>query len=92
MKKSLLDHVLDWTGRIVLTLILGFVLLPFVVVFIASFNDSAILSFPPRGWSLRWYANAFEYRDFGRGLVNSLQIAAMGATLALLAGSALPMC
>lgn len=87
MKKSPLDHLLDWSGRIVLTLILGFVLLPFVVVFIASFNDSAILTFPPKAWSLRWYANAFEYRDFGNGLVNSLKIAALGATLALLAGA-----
>lgn len=87
MKKSLLDHVLDWSGRILLTLILGFVLLPFVVVFIASFNDSAILSFPPKSWSFRWYANVLEYRDFGKGLVNSLKIAAIGATLALVAGA-----
>ncbi|WP_375687541.1 ABC transporter permease [Pseudooceanicola sp. LIPI14-2-Ac024] len=87
MRKSFLDHLLDWSGRIILTLILGFVLLPFVVVFIASFNDSAILSFPPKAWSLRWYANAFEYRDFAEGLVNSLKIAAVGATIALIAGA-----
>lgn len=87
MRKSPLDHLLDWTGRILLTAILGFVLLPFVVVAIASFNDGAILSFPPREWSLRWYANAFQYRDFGAGLVNSLRIAAFGASIALLAGA-----
>ncbi|RJL05864.1 ABC transporter permease [Paracoccus aestuarii] len=87
MRKSLLDHLLDWTGRILLTAILGFVLLPFFVVAIASFNDGAILSFPPREWSLRWYANAFQYRDFGAGLVNSLKIAAFGATIALIAGA-----
>ena len=87
MKKSLLDHVLDWTGRIVLTAIVGFVLLPFVVVAIASLNESAILSFPPDSLSLRWYANAFEYRDFAEGLVNSLKIAAVGALVALIAGA-----
>ncbi|RAI03770.1 ABC transporter permease [Acuticoccus sediminis] len=87
MKKTLLDHVLDWSGRIVLTAILGFVLLPFVVVAIASFNDGAILSFPPKAWSLRWYANIFEYRDFGEGLVNSLKVAGLGATIALIAGA-----
>lgn len=87
MKKSVLDHVLDWAGRIMLIAILGFVILPFVVVAIASFNDSAILSFPPKGWSLRWYANAFEYRDFGEGVVNSLKVAALGATVALVAGA-----
>ncbi len=87
MRKSPLDHLLDWAGRIALTAILAFVLLPFVVVAIASFNDGAILSFPPREWSLRWYANAFAYRDFGAGLVNSLRIAAFGATIALIAGA-----
>lgn len=87
MRKSVLDHLLDWSGRIVLISILGFVLLPFVVVAIASLNDGAILSFPPKSWSLRWYANAFEYRDFGAGLVNSLRIAAVGATIALIAGA-----
>ncbi len=87
MRKSFLDHLLDWSGRIVLITILGFVLLPFVVVAIASLNDGAILSFPPKSWSLRWYANAFEYRDFGAGLVNSLRIAAVGATIALIAGA-----
>lgn len=87
MRKTFLDHVLDWSERILLTLILAFVLLPFVVVAIASFNDGAILSFPPRNWSLRWYANAFEYRDFGAGLVNSLKIAGLAATAALVAGA-----
>ena len=87
MKKTLLDHVLDWSGRIVLTVILAFVLLPFVVVAIASLNDSAILAFPPKAWSFRWYANVFEYRDFAEGLVNSLKVAAIGATIALIAGA-----
>ncbi|WMS43820.1 ABC transporter permease [Acuticoccus sp. MNP-M23] len=87
MKKTFLDHVLDWAGRIAITAILGFVLLPFVVVAIASFNDSAILSFPPKDWSLRWYANVFEYRDFAEGFVNSLKVAAIGATIGLVAGA-----
>lgn len=87
MKKTPADHVLDWAGRLVLFAILGFVILPFVVVFIASFNDSAILSFPPREWSLRWYRNAFEYGDFADGLVNSLKVAVLGATIALSAGA-----
>jgi len=87
MQKTFLDHVLDWAGRIILTAIIGFVMLPFIVVAIASFNDSAILSFPPQNWSLRWYVNAFTYRDFADGLVNSLKIAAVGASIALIAGA-----
>ena len=80
MKKSVSDRVLDWGGAILVTAILCFVMMPFLVVAIASFNDGAILSFPPRSWSFRWYANAFQYRDFGAGLVNSLKVAALGAS------------
>lgn len=87
MKRSLADHVLDWAGRALVALILAFVLLPFVVVAIASFNDGAILRFPPENWSLRWYRNAFAYTDFARGLWNSLWIAAIGSTGALIAGA-----
>ncbi|AJY44984.1 ABC transporter permease [Martelella endophytica] len=87
MRKTLMDHVLDWSGRLVLTLILIFVMLPFIVVAIASFNDSAILTFPPKSWSLHWYANALSYRDFGEGLVNSLKIAGLAAVIAIFAGS-----
>ena len=87
MKKSVSDRILDWGGAILVTSILCFVLMPFLVVAIASFNDGAILSFPPRSWSFRWYANAFQYRDFGAGLVNSLKVAAIGATIAMVAGA-----
>ncbi|MDT0681098.1 ABC transporter permease [Roseicyclus sp. F158] len=87
MKKSFLDRLLDWAGRIVIALILGFILLPFLVVAIASLNESAILSFPPKSLSLHWYANAFEYRDFADGLVNSLKVAAIGAVIAMIVGS-----
>ncbi|MCM2505458.1 ABC transporter permease [Aureimonas altamirensis] len=87
MKKSVSDRILDWGGAILVTSILCFVLMPFLVVAIASFNDGAILSFPPRSWSFRWYANAFQYRDFGAGLVNSLKVAAVGATIAMVAGA-----
>lgn len=87
MNKTFLDHLLDWSGRILLALILGFVMLPLIVVAIASVNESAILSFPPKGWSLRWYANAFQYRDFAEGLMNSLKIAGIAAVIALVAGA-----
>lgn len=87
MKRSLADHALDWAGRILVGAILGFVLLPFFVVAVASFNDGAILRFPPETWSLRWYRNAFSYADFARGLRNSLVIAAFASTGALIAGA-----
>lgn len=37
------------------TLILGFMILPIVIVIIMSFSDSRFLTFPPPIYSLRWY-------------------------------------
>ena len=46
--------------------------LPTVVVMAVSFNPTAILAFPPAGFSLRWYVNALTYPQFQRAAVNSL--------------------
>src|SRR6516225_6281083 len=59
-------------ASLVVVLILGFVLLPVFVVTLAAFNERAILSFPPAGWSWRWFAKALAYEDFQIGLRNGL--------------------
>lgn len=41
--------------RVLATLGYGFLLAPLVVVAVMSLSDDPYLTFPPRGWSLRWY-------------------------------------
>ncbi len=74
---------------LVLTLILTFVLLPVFVVVMASFNDRALLSFPPESWSLRWFIRAFTYPDFQQGLRASLIVMGWASFIALFVGTAL---
>ena len=50
--------------------ILGFLVLPAIVVTLAAFNSRAILSFPPETWSLRWFIKALAYEDFQAGFRN----------------------
>jgi putative spermidine/putrescine transport system permease protein len=64
------------------------VLLPAVVVALAAFNDSALLSFPPHAWSLRWFARAIAYRDFQDGVRNGLIVTTWSSTIALVVGAA----
>jgi putative spermidine/putrescine transport system permease protein len=71
------------TARLAVVLLLAFMTLPTVVVVAVSFNPTAIMSFPPAGLSLRWYANALTYPQFQRAAVNSLLVTA-GATLVAL--------
>ena len=75
-------------GRLLVAALVAFMTLPTVVVVVASFNPTAILSFPPDGLSLRWYANALTYPQFRRAAVNSLVVTAASATLALPIGTA----
>lgn len=75
-------------GRLVVIALLAFMTLPTVVVLLASFNPTAILSFPPDGLSLRWYENALTYPQFRRAAVNSVIVTAACALLALPMGTA----
>jgi putative spermidine/putrescine transport system permease protein len=67
--------------------LLAFMTLPTVVVIAVSFNPTAILSFPPTGFSLRWYANVLTYPQFQRAAVNSLLVTAGAVALALPVGT-----
>ena len=59
-----------------LIVVLAFVLSPLVFVFVNSFNGSDFNSFPPQGFSLRWYQFVLGYVPFREGMTNSLLIAA----------------
>jgi putative spermidine/putrescine transport system permease protein len=85
--KPLSHRVLGWAGRVTVVAILGFIILPAVVVGIAAFNDKALLSFPPQQWSLRWFANALSYRDFQTGFRNGLIVTLSSSFIALMIGS-----
>jgi len=73
--------------RLAVVALLAFMTLPTVVVIGVSFNPTAILSFPPAGFSLRWYANVLTYPQFQRAAVNSVLVTAAAVALALPAGT-----
>lgn len=87
MRRRPAARPLSIAGRTAVGLILGFVILPALVVGIAAFNERAILSFPPTALSTRWFARALSYRDFRIGLQNSLYVTLWASTLALLIGT-----
>lgn len=89
MKRSRSDQRLLRCGQIGIVMILLFVMLPAIVVTIASFNASSVLAFPPRGYSLKWFQNAIAYRDFQQGLWNGLIVTLWASTLATLIGTTL---
>jgi putative spermidine/putrescine transport system permease protein len=60
--------------------------LPIVVVAIISFSRSSYLSFPPPGYSLRWYTKFFSDSGWTSAFGTSVGIAVLSALLALVLG------
>lgn len=87
MPRSTYQRLLSLIGKLAVFLILGFLVLPAVVVTIAAFNDKAILSFPPQAWSFRWFAKAVAYQDFRDGFRNGLIVTVWSSTIALVVGA-----
>ena len=73
--------------RLAVLALLAFMTLPTVVVIAVSFNPTAILSFPPAGFSWRWYVNVLTYPQFQRAALNSLVVTGGAVALALPIGT-----
>ncbi|HKS86163.1 MAG TPA: ABC transporter permease [Pseudolabrys sp.] len=88
MPRSLYQKALALIGAIAVLFILGFLILPALVVTIAAFNDKALLSFPPQGLSWRWFSHAIAYQDFRLGFQNGVIVTLWSSTIALVVGAA----
>ena len=73
--------------RLAVLALVAFMTLPTVVVIAVSFNPTAILSFPPGGFSWRWYVNVLTYPQFQRATLNSLLVTGGAVALALPIGT-----
>jgi putative spermidine/putrescine transport system permease protein len=67
-------------------LALAYLLLPIVVIVGASFTTSEFLTFPPRGFTLRWYERFFGAPGWVESFTLSLQLAAVTTLAATAVG------
>ena len=63
-------------------LALGYILLPLVLISWLAFFRNPVVSFPPEGYTLRWFRAILDQRNFVDGFVMSLQV----GVFAMLAG------
>lgn len=59
---------------------------PLFIILGASVSDTSYLTFPPQGFTFRWFINIFDITAFRTTALTSLQIAFGGTFLALLIG------
>lgn len=81
-----MNRVLFVLGRIYVASVFAFIFVPLLVILAISFSDDNYLSFPPSGWSLKWYAEVLRNEDFINGTKNSVIIAFVVTFLSLLIG------
>jgi len=64
----------QWTWRVFAGTVVVFMLSPLVILVVFAFNDSALLSLPMTGFSLRWVEAVLEKPEFFRAFKNSLVV------------------
>lgn len=75
-----------WPLRIFVILVYAIMLCPLFFVIALSFFKDSILFFPPSGYTLSWYQNAWENQSFINGFIFSLQIALISALIGVSLG------
>jgi putative spermidine/putrescine transport system permease protein len=80
------------TGKLLLgvasSLILGFLILPILVIVPLSFNSSRYLALPFEGFTWRWYEDFFSSPTWREALINSVSIALATMVLSTVLGTA----
>jgi putative spermidine/putrescine transport system permease protein len=61
-----------------------FMLAPLLIVCVVAFTPEGYLSLPTRGPSLRWFRAIFDYPEFLRAFRDSLWLAALSSTIAIM--------
>ena len=81
-----------WALTSVAGMTLGFILLPLVFVTWLAFFLQAIPSFPPQGYSLKWFYSIAENPRFVDGFVLSLQVAVVATIIGVAIGVPAALC
>ena len=84
---SLTERTWHYALRILCVLTLVFLLLPILVIIPLSFNQSSMLLYPIKSFSLRWYEALFTSDDWGRAAANSFIVAPAATLLATVLGT-----
>ena len=79
-------RTLHYLPLLILTLVMIFLIGPFLIIVAASFSAGDTLAFPPQGFSLKWIAKVFTIDSFRASFVNSMFLAIGGTFAALLLG------
>jgi putative spermidine/putrescine transport system permease protein len=73
--------------RIINLFIFAFLMAPLLIVIVTSFSNTAYLTFPPEGFTLKWYEYVLSDGRYFEPLMNSLLVAAIATIVSLIIGT-----
>lgn len=76
--------VLFWTANVLIVL---FIVAPLLVVAASAVTSTGYLVFPPQGFSLKWFATAFQNDGFIDGLVTSVWLGLLATLICVVCGT-----
>jgi putative spermidine/putrescine transport system permease protein len=79
MTRAARRRIVDWTVNAIVCAVCCLMVLPTLIVVPISFSSADFISFPPVGFSLRWYELFFASRQWQSAAANSF-VVAVGAT------------
>lgn len=68
-------------------LIVVFLYLPIALLIVFSFNDSPVLVFPLKGFTIKWYQQLLEARELLKAVLNSLILGLVSSLIATILGT-----
>jgi putative spermidine/putrescine transport system permease protein len=80
-----------WTVFILAGAVIATLILPILVVMVISFSSASFLTFPPPGFSLRWYEKFFSDPNWMDAFWHSAVIAAVSAVISVVLGASAAM-
>lgn len=87
MWRPLRYRIWDYVLRISTAAVLGFLILPIIIIIPLSFTSGADLAYPVPGYSLRWYEEFANRPEWRVSIRNSLFIATLSSLLATSLGT-----
>jgi len=88
-QKPLVQRLPSFVLYVFCGMVFVFLIAPLFVVIPMSFSSSQFLKFPPPGFSMQWYQNYFESRNWMEATWVSFQVAFLTAILATILGTLL---
>ncbi|WP_153731544.1 ABC transporter permease [Sporosarcina obsidiansis] len=73
--------------RIINLFIFAFLMAPLVIVIATSFSNTSYLTFPPKGFSFKWYEYVISDGRYLEPLLNSLLVAVIATIISLIIGT-----